>query len=76
MTASRKSVAVDAGLVDRAERLSVDVGRAAEAGIRSAVEHAGAPDLRAWIEENRGAFSANAERDRIEGLTNESLRDF
>jgi len=73
---SRTSIAVDAQLVERAERLSVDVRGAAEAGIRSAVERADDSDLRAWIEEHREAFRQNADRDRTEGLVNESLRQF
>lgn len=73
---SRRSIAVDAQLVERAERLSVDVRRAAEAGIRSAVERADDADPQAWIERHKAALERKAKRDRDEGLANESLRAF
>lgn len=76
MARDTKSIAVDATLVLQAEQAAVDVRRAAESGIREAMQPRAESDLQAWIERNRAALRSNAERDRNEGLANESLRQF
>jgi len=76
MARDTKSIPVDATLVLQAERAAVDVRRAAESGIREALQPSAESDLQAWIERNRAALRSNADRDRKEGLANESLRQF
>ena len=76
MARNTKSIAVDATLVLQAEQAAADVRRAAESEIRETLQPSAESDRQAWIERNRAAFRSNAERDRKEGLANESLRQF
>lgn len=76
MARVRTSVSIDTELLTQARSLSVDVSEAAEAGLRRAVDEAREDHLRDWLERHKEAFRVKAERDRAEGLANESLRAF
>jgi antitoxin CcdA len=67
------SVAIDADLKAEAERLSVDLSRAAEAGISAAVRSESA---RRWVEDNRDALESWNEWTKEEGIPLSQYRQF
>lgn len=76
MAKVRTSVSIDTELLALAHELSVDVSEAAELGLRRVVEAARHDHLKGWLEQHKEALRAKAERDRAEGLANDSLRSF
>ncbi len=67
------NVSLDAALVEEAKGLSVNVSRAAEAGLREAVRSAKAA---AWLEENAEAIRSSNEWVERNGLPLERYRMF
>jgi post-segregation antitoxin (ccd killing protein) len=76
MPKARVTVSVDSDLLEQARQRSVDLDRAAEVGLRGALDRQVDDRLQDWVDRHRENLARKAERDRTQGLANERLRAF
>ncbi|GHD57196.1 hypothetical protein GCM10017083_38340 [Thalassobaculum fulvum] len=76
MPKARVTVSVDSDLLEQARQRSVDLDRAAEVGLRRALDRQVDDRLQDWVDRHRENLARKAERDRTQGLANERLRAF